>query len=123
MKQTDSEFTLIERLVVVLSALTGQLRAAVNEISDANVGSIVSVRHICRLLGYVSDAITTAKAGNDTPNERAKVVARLLGTLRALETDEQLRLDTRTADIAQQELTITSAVVAQILAVTSEEAA
>ena len=46
MKKTEEATTLIDRLVVVLSALTGQLRAAVNEISDANVGAIVSLRHI-----------------------------------------------------------------------------
>ncbi len=123
MKQTPEEFTLIDRLVVVLSALTGQLRAAVNEISDTNVGAIVSVRHICRLIGYVSDAITTAKAGNDTPPERTRVVGGLLGRLKQLEADEGLRLNTRTAASAQTELTITSAAIAQVLAVAQEEAA
>ncbi len=122
MKKTE-EATLIDRLVVVLSALTGQLRAAVNEISDANVGAIVSLRHLCKLIGYVSDAIAAAKLGNDTPAERARVVKRLLGTLRQLESDERLRLDTRTAVSAQTELGITSATIAQVLAVTSEEAA
>ena len=121
MKKTEE--TLIDRLVVVLSALTGQLRAAVNEISDANVGAIVSLRHLCKLIGYVSDAIAAAKLGNDTPAERARVVKRLLGTLRQLESDERLRLNTRTAVSAQTELEITSAAIAQVLAVAQEEAA
>ncbi|MGO5044108.1 hypothetical protein ACTQ4N_01945 [Bifidobacterium animalis] len=121
MKKTEE--TLIDRLVVVLSALTGQLRAAVNEISDANVGAIVSLRHICKLIGYVSDAIAAAKLGNDTPAERARVVKRLLGTLRQLESDERLRLNTRTAVSAQTELEITSAAIAQLLAIAQEEAA
>ncbi|KOA51096.1 hypothetical protein BAAM0483_02365 [Bifidobacterium animalis subsp. animalis MCC 0483] len=123
MKSTDAELGLIARLVVVLSALTGQLRAAVNEINDANVGAIVSVRHICRLIGYVSDAIAAAKAGNDTPSERSRVVGGLLGRLKQLEADEQLRLNTRSAASAQTELAITSAAIAQVLAVTAEEAA
>ena len=123
MKSTDGELTLIARLVVVLSALTGQLRAAVNEISDANVGSIVSVRHICKLIGYVSDAIAAVKMSNDTPQERERAVNSLLSTLRQLESDERLRLATRTAASAKVELGITSATIVQVLAVTSEEAA
>lgn len=122
MKKTE-EATLIDRLVVVLSALTGQLRAAVNEISDANVGAIVSLRHLCKLIGYVSDAIAAVKMSNDTPPERARAVNRLLFALRQLESDERLRLNTRTAVSAQTELEITSAAIAQVLAVTSEGAA
>lgn len=123
MKSTDAELGLIARLVVVLSALTGQLRAAVNEINDANVGAIVSVRHICRLIGYVSDAIAAVKMSNDTPQERERAVNSLLSTLRQLESDERLRLATRTAASAKVELGITSATIVQVLAVTSEEAA
>lgn len=122
MKKTE-EATLIDRLVAVLSALTGQLRAAVNEISDANVGAIVSLRHLCKLIGYVSDAIAAVKMSNDTPPERARAVNKLLFTLRQLESDECLRLNTRTARSAQTELAITSAAIAQVLAVAQEEVA
>ena len=123
MKQTTEEFTLIDRLVVVLSALTGQLRGAVNDINDANVGSIVSVRHITRLMGFVADTIAAVKMSNDTPQERERAVNSLLSTLRQLESDERLRLATRTAASAKVELGITSATIVQVLAVTSEEAA
>lgn len=105
---------------MVLATLAGQLTAAVAEIADANVGAVVSVRHLCRLMGYVANSIAVTKASNGTPAERARIVRSLLSTLRQLEADEQMRLDTRTAASAQQELSITSALTAQVLAVVGD---
>ena len=111
---------MIERLVIVLSALAGQMSAAVAELTDENVGAIVSVRHIAKLTGYVVDAVAAAKVSNDTPPERARIVSRLVSTLRQLEADERQRLNTRTAVSAAQELSLTSALIVQVLAVVGD---
>lgn len=112
--------TLIGALTMVLATLAAQLSAAVAEITDENVGAVVSVRHIARLMTYVANSVATAKASNDTPPERARIVRSLLSTLRQLEADEQMRLDTRTAVSAQQEMSITSALIAQVIAVVGD---
>lgn len=120
-RAVETELTLIEKLVVVLSTLAAQLQAAVAEISDVNVGAVVSVRHISRLMTYVANSVAVAKATNDTPQERARIVSSLLATLRQLESDERMQLDTRRAVSAQHELSITTATIAQVLAVVGDE--
>ena len=113
--------TLIERLVIVLATLAGQFAAAIEEVNDADVAGVLKARHIARLAGYVGDAIIAAKRGDDTPHERAVVVGDLLTILRQLESDERRMLDTRRAAIARMQLTVTSATIAQVLAVTEEK--
>lgn len=115
-KKVEAQPTLIEALTMVLATLAGQLTAAVGEITDENVAAVVSVRHIAKLITYASNAVAVAKAGNDTPRERARVVASLLATLRQLEHDERSMLDTRRAASAQIELSVTSAAIAQVIA-------
>lgn len=119
-KPLEAEMTLIDELVVVLATLAAQMSAAVAQITDANVGAVVSVRHLARLATYVSNSVAVAKASNDTPPERARIVASLLATLRQLEADERVQLDTRRAVAAQHELSITSATIAQVLAVVGD---
>lgn len=120
-RTVETEVTLIEKLVVVLATLAAQMSAAVEEINDANVGAVVSIRHIARLTTYISNSVAVAKASNDTPPERARIVSSLLSTLRQLESDERMQLDTRRAVSAQHELSITTATIAQVLAVVSDE--
>lgn len=120
-RTVETEVTLIDRLVVVLTTLAAQMSAAVEEINDLNVGAVVSVRHIARVMTYVSNSVAVAKASNDTPQERARIVSSLLSTLRQLESDERMQLDTRRAVSAQHELSITTATIAQVLAVVGDE--
>lgn len=120
-RTVETEVTLIDRLVVVLTTLAAQMSAAVEEINDANVGAVVSIRHIARLITYISNSVAVAKASNDTPQERARIVSSLLSTLRQLESDERMQLDTRRAVSAQHELSITSATIVQVLAVVGDE--
>lgn len=120
-RTVETEVTLIEKLVVVLATLAAQMSAAVEEINDANVGAVVSIRHIARLITYISNSVAVAKASNDTPPERARIVSSLLSTLRQLESDERMQLDTRRAVSAQHELSITTATIAQVLAVVGDE--
>ncbi|KFI58132.1 hypothetical protein [Bifidobacterium choerinum] len=120
-KPLEAEMTLIDELVVVLATLAAQMSAAVAEINDANVGAVVSIRHIARLITYISNSVAVAKASNDTPPERARIVSSLLSTLRQLESDERMQLDTRRAVSAQHELSITTATIAQVLAVVGDE--
>ena len=111
------EMTLIERLLIVLATLATQFTAACEEISDADVAGVLKARHLARLAGCVGDSIINAKQTDDTPHERAVVVGDLLTVLRQLESDERRMLDTRRAAIARMQLTVTSATIAQVLAV------
>lgn len=119
-KTVEAAPTLIECLAMVLATLAAQMTAAVAELTDENVGAVVSVRHIARLMTCVSNSVAVAKASNDTPQERARIVSSLLATLRQLEADERMRLDTRRAASARQELSITTALVAQVLAIVGD---
>lgn len=119
-KKAEAAATLIECLTMVLATLAAQMQAAVAELTDENIGAVVSVRHLSRLIGYVVNAVAVAKASNDTPPERARIVSSLLTTLRQLEADERIQLDTRRAVSAQHELSITSAAIAQVLAVVGD---
>lgn len=122
-KTTKNEpASLIELLTMILAALMAQAQAAVGEITDVDVQAVVTLRQLQRVAGYVADAIVQAKTGNDTPDARAKVVRQLLTILRQLESDERRMLDTRRARIAQRQLSVTSAAIAQVLAVVGDEA-
>lgn len=122
-KTTKNEpASLIELLTMILAALMAQAQAAVGEITDVDVQAVVTLRQLQRVAGYVADAIVQAKTGNDTPDARAKVVRALLTILRQLESDERRMLDTRRARIAQRQLSVTSAAIAQVLAVVGDEA-
>lgn len=122
-KTTKNEpASLIELLTMILAALMAQAQAAVGEITDVDVQAVVTLRQLQRVAGYVADAIVQAKTGNDTPDARAKVIRQLLTILRQLEHDERRMLDTRRARIAQRQLSVTSAAIAQVLAVVGDEA-
>lgn len=122
-KTTKNEpASLIELLTMILAALMAQAQAAVGEITDVDVQAVVTLRQLQRVAGYVADAIVQAKTGNDTPHARAKVVRDLLDILMQLESDERRMLDTRRARIAQRQLSVTSAAIAQVLAVVGDEA-
>lgn len=122
-KTTKNEpASLIELLTMILAALMAQAQAAVGEITDVDVRAVITLRQLQRVAGYVADAIVQAKTGNDTPDARAKVVRQLLTILRQLESDERRMLDTRRARIAQRQLSVTSAAIAQVLAVVGDEA-
>ena len=119
-RKTNPETTLIERLVLVLSTLSSQLDAAIKEITDENIGAIVSVRHLCRLVTIVSDSIVAAKATNDTPADRARVARRYLAQLRGQAEQERMMMNGRRAEAARVELGITTAAIAQFLALIPE---
>lgn len=122
-KTTKNEpASLIELLTMILAALMAQAQAAVGEITDVDVRAVITLRQLQRVAGYVADAIVQAKTGNDTPDARAKVVRQLLTILRQLESDERRMLDTRRARIAQRQLSVTSAAIAQVLAAVGDEA-
>lgn len=122
-KTTKNEpASLIELLTMILAALMAQAQAAVGEITDVDVQAVVTLRQLQRVAGYVADAIVQAKTGNDTPDARAKVIRQLLTILRQLEHDERRMRDTRRARIAQRQLSVTSAAIAQVLAVVGDEA-
>lgn len=108
--------SLIERLTMILAALMAQAQAAVGEITDVDVRAVITLRQLQRVAGYVADAIVQTKTGNDTLDARAKVIRQLLTILRQLESDERRMLDTRRAASAQIELSVTSAAIAQVIA-------
>lgn len=119
-KKNTPEPTLIERLTLVLSTLSAQLDAAIKEIDDTNIAAIVSIRHLCRLIGYISDAVVAAKSTNDTPADRARVARRYLAQLRGQAEQERMMMNGRRAEAARIELGITTAAIAQFLALISE---
>lgn len=118
-KSTTHE-TLIERLVMVLGALSAQLDAAINEITDENIGAVVSIRHLSRLIGYMSDAVVAAKATNDTPSDRVRIARRYLGVLNGQAESARLALNGRRAEAARIELGLTTAAIAQFRALIPE---
>ncbi|MCH4859609.1 hypothetical protein LF916_01695 [Bifidobacterium pseudolongum] len=121
MKEKNTpEPTLIERLTLVLSTLSAQLDAAIKEIDDTNIAAIVSIRHLCRLIGYISDAVVAAKSTNDTPADRARVARRYLSQLRGQAEQERMMMNGRRAEAARVELGITTAAIAQFLALIPE---
>ncbi len=119
-KKNAPELTLIERLTLVLSTLSAQLDAAIKEIDDTNIDAIVSIRHLCRLIGYISDAVVAAKSTNDTPADRARVARRYLSQLRGQTEQERMMMNGRRAEAARVELGITTAAIAQFLALIPE---
>lgn len=122
-KTTKNEpASLIELLTMILAALMAQAQAAVGEITDVDVRAVITLRQLQRVAGYVADAIVQAKTGNDTPDARAKVVRQLLTILRQLESDERRMLDTRRRAIAERQLSVTTATLAQVIAVVGDEA-
>lgn len=118
-KSTTHE-TLIERLVMVLGVLSTQLDAAINEITDENIGAVVSIRHLSRLIGYMSDAVVAAKSTNDTPSDRVRIARRYLGILNVQAESARLALNGRRAEAARIELGLTTAVIAQFRALIPE---
>lgn len=121
-KKNTPEPTLIERLTLVLSTLSAQLDAAIKEIDDTNIAAIVSIRHLCRLIGYISDAVVAAKSTNDTPADRARVGRRYLAQLRGQAEQARMMMNGRRAEAARIELGITTAAIAQFLALIPEAA-
>lgn len=119
-KKNTPEPTLIERLTLVLSTLAAQLDAAIKEIDDTNIAAIVSIRHLCRLIGYISDAVVAAKSTNDTPADRARVARRYLAQLRGQAEQAHMMMNGRRAEAARIELGITTAAIAQFLALIPE---
>lgn len=119
-KKNTPEPTLIERLTLVLSTLSAQLDAAIKEIDDTNIAAIVSIRHLCRLIGYISDAVVAAKSTNDTPAERRRVARRYLAQLRGQAEQARMMMNGRRAEAARVELGITTAAIAQFLALIPE---
>lgn len=121
-KKNTPEPTLIERLTLVLSTLSAQLDAAIKEIDDTNIAAIVSIRHLCRLIGYISDAVVAAKSTNDTPAERRLCARRYLAQLRGQAEQARMMMNGRRAEAARVELGITTAAIAQFLALIPEAA-
>ena len=121
-KKNTPEPTLIERLTLVLSTLSSQLDAAIKEIDDTNIAAIVSIRHMCRLIGYISDAVVAAKSTNDTPADRARVARRYAAQLRGQAEQARMMMNGRRAEAARIELGITTAAIAQFLALIPEAA-
>lgn len=119
-KKNTPEPTLIERLTLVLSTLSAQLDAAIKEIDDTNIAAIVSIRHLCRLIGYISDAVVAAKSTNDTPADRARIAGRYLAQLRGQAEQARMMMNGRRAEAARVELGITTAAIAQFLALIPE---
>lgn len=119
-KKNTPELTLIERLTLVLSTLSSQLDAAIKEIDDTNIAAIVSIRHLCRLIGYISDAVVAAKSTNDTPADRARIARRQLAQLRGQAEQARMMMNGRRAEAARVELGITTAAIAQFLALIPE---
>ena len=119
-KKNTPEPTLIERLTLVLSTLSAQLDAAIKEIDDTNIAAIVSIRHLCRLIGYISDAVVAAKSTNDTPAERRRATRRYLAQLRGQAEQARMMMNGRRAEAARIELGITTAAIAQFLALIPE---
>lgn len=114
--------TLIDRLRVCMSAASRLATAAVDGIRDGDVSGVITARQAHRCAGYIGDAVLAAKRSDDTPRSRAKVVRDLLTILRQLESDERRMLDTRRRAIAQRQLSVTTATLAQVIAVVGDEA-
>lgn len=116
----EQEPTLIDRLRVCMSAASRLATAAVDGIRDGDVSGVITARQAHRVAGYIGDAVLAAKRSDDTPHARAKVVRQLVAILRQLESDELRMLDTRRRAIAQRQLSVTTATIAQVLAVVGD---